>query len=200
MRTVVIASDEQVTRAGLHSLIEQNGLAVVAEGDGDDALRYLRGHTPDVLVFDPGKLASVKMEGFQSASPDTEIVVLTERTDNWEVVKEVLVGGCSLVLKDEDPEAFLAALNDDGLYINPHVAVSIAQHDREAEGLTAREREILTLIAAGYTNAEMADRLFLSIRTVESHRAHIMEKINADSRRELVDYAVAHHLFPLEAP
>lgn len=196
MKTVVIASDEQVTRAGLHSLIEHNGFAVVAEGDGDDALRYLRGHNPDVLVFDPGKLTSVKIEGFHDASPDTEVVVLAERTDNWEVVKEVLVGGCSLVLKDEDPEAFLAALSDGDLYINPHVAVSIAQHDREADGLTAREREVLTLIAWGYTNEEIGDKLFLSTRTVESHRAHIIEKTGVDSRHGLVEYAVNNHLFP----
>ena len=196
-RTVVIASDEQVTRAGLRSLIENHdGFDVVAEGNGEDAERYLRGHNPDVLVLDPGSLVDVTIEGFHDASPDTDVIVLTERTENWQVVREVLSGGCSLVLKDEKPEALMDAIEDGDLYINPHVAVSIAQFDRNGDNLSEREREVLSLIAAGYTNAEIAATLFLSIRTIESHRAHISQKLDAGSRRELVAFAVKHHLFP----
>jgi two-component system response regulator NreC len=196
---IVLADDHTVVRRGLRLLLDSEPrFEVVAEaGDVDDARRYVRGHHPAVLVLDLNMHGDSSLEAIpviRGESPDTQIVVLTME-DEPEYAREALAGGAiGYVLKeaaeDELVEAVCRAASGEG-YLNPRLGARVAaQPVGPPDDLTARELEVLRLIALGHTNGEIGDQLYLSVRTVETHRAHIQQKLRLDSRAELVRYAL----------
>jgi two-component system response regulator NreC len=201
--TIVLADDHAVVRSGLRLLLDgEEGLRVLAEaGSGDDALRLARAHRPTVLVLDlnmPGSLSAFEtIAAVRDATPGTHVVILTMQQDP-EFAREALASGASAyVLKEaadaELVEAVRAAANG-GRYLNPRLGAALAASPaREAgppDDLTDRELQILRLIALGHTNVEIGKQLYLSVRTVESHRAHIQQKLRRSTRAELVRYAL----------
>lgn len=199
---IVIADDHAVVRRGLRLLLDaEEGLEVVAEaGDVDDAGRYTRAHRPDVLVLDltmPGTKSSLEaIPEILATTPQTRIVVLTMQ-DDPEFAREALSGGAAAyVLKEAADSELVAAIRAAAAgetYLNPRLGARLAATPAASgppDDLTDREVEVLRLIALGHTNAEIGGRLFLSVRTVETHRAHIQQKLRLSSRAELVRYAL----------
>jgi two-component system response regulator NreC len=204
--TVVIADDHTVVRQGLRLLIDnEDGLQVVAEaGNVPDAERLTRAHRPSVLVLDlnmPGGSSLEAIPRLREHSPDTAIVVLTMQDDPAFARQALRTGALGFVLKEAADEELLQAIRlaaAGDTYLNPRLGARLAAQPPERAGppddLTDREVEVLRLIALGHTNAEMAQQLFLSTRTIETHRAHIQQKLRRTSRAELVRYALEHGL------
>jgi two-component system response regulator NreC len=207
--TVVIADDHTVVRQGLRLLIDnEDGLQVVAEaGTVPDAERLARAHRPSVLVLDlnmPGGSSLEAIPRLREHTPETAIVVLTMQDDPAFARKALQAGALGFVLKEAADEELLEAIRlaaEGDTYLNPRLGARMAATPDEPTGppddLSERELEVLRLIALGHTNSEIADQLFLSTRTVETHRAHIQQKIRRTSRAELVRYALEHRLLEL---
>ena len=206
LTTIVLADDHVVVRHGLRLVLEgEADLHVVAEaGDVADAMRYVRAHRPSVLVLDlnmPGEPSLPAIPRFLEGSPDTAIVVLTMQDDPAFAREALRAGALGYVLKesadDELVEAVRAAGRGD-TYLNPRLGARLAAEPPEPAGppddLSEREVEVLRLIALGHTNSEIAHQLFLSVRTVETHRSHIQQKLRVSSRAELVRYALQRGL------
>ena len=199
--TVVLADDHAVVRSGLRLLLGQAGMEVVAEaGDVETALRYVLGHKPDVLVLDlnmPGPPSLPAIPQFLESSPNTHIVVLTMQQDPQFAREALALGATAYVLKEAADEELVQAIHsarDGRTYVNPSLGARLARETLKPTGppggLTERELDVLRLIALGHTNAEIAAQLFLSVRTVETHRAHIQQKLGRSTRSELVAYAL----------
>jgi two-component system response regulator NreC len=201
---IVIADDHSVVRRGLRQLLEdEEGLEVVAEAqDIDSARRYTRGHKPHVLVLDlnmPGGSTLEAIPEIREESPETKIVILTMQNEPAYAREALSAGVVGYVLKEaadtELVEAVRRAAAGD-TYLNPRLGARVAATPPPGppDGLSEREVEVLRMIALGHTNAEIAESLFLSVRTVETHRAHIQQKLRLGSRAELVRYALDHSL------
>ncbi|HXD67342.1 MAG TPA: response regulator transcription factor [Solirubrobacteraceae bacterium] len=201
MITIVLADDHEIVRAGLRLVLEaEPGFAVVSEA-GDVALteRRVAAHRPRVLVLDvnmPDGSSVPAIPRLRAASPQTNIVMLTMHNDP-ELAREALrAGATGFVLKESAKAELIQAVRlaaDGRTYLTPELGARLATEVPPPLGtpddLSAREVEVLRLIAAGHTNNEIASQLFLSVRTVESHRAHIQQKTQKSSRAELVSYA-----------
>ncbi len=204
--TVVIADDHTVVRQGLRLLIDaEPAMQVVAEaGSVPDAERLARAHRPCVLVLDLNMHGESGLEAIprlRAEAPDTAIVVLTMQDDPGFARQALQSGALGFVLKEAADEELLEAIRlaaEGQNYLNPRLGARIAAQPAQAAGppddLSERELEVLRLIALGHTNTEIAEQLFLSTRTVETHRAHIQQKIRRTSRAELVRYALSHGL------
>jgi two-component system response regulator NreC len=204
--TLVIADDHAVVRSGLKMLLDaEPDLEVVAEaGDVESAIRYVRGHKPTVLVLDlhmPGEPSLPALPTLREASPDTQIVVLTMQDDPAYAREALRAGAIGYVLKEAADAELVQAVRMAArgeTYLQPALGARLASLPSEAAGppddLTEREVEVLRLIALGHTNSEIGEQLFLSVRTVESHRAHIQQKTGRSTRAELVAYARDHKL------
>ncbi len=202
--TIVLADDHTVVRNALRMLLDaEPGFEVVAEaGDVDSAVRYVRGHKPVVLILDlnmPGRSSLDALPDIREVSPETEIVVLTMQNEPAFARRALQAGVRGYVLKDAADAELVQAVRsaaDGDIYLQPALGARLAAGS-EAQGtdeLSERERDVLRLIALGHTNAEVAEQLYISIRTVESHRAHIQQKLRVSSRAELVRYALEHGL------
>jgi two-component system response regulator NreC len=200
--SIVLADDHTVVRSALRMLLEaEPDIEVVAEaGTADDALRYVRGHKPSVLILDldmPGRPSLEALPEIIETSPGTGVVILTMRSEP-EFAREALQAGVrGYVLKEAADAELVQAVRSASAgetYLQPALGVKLATEAADAayDGLSEREYGILKLIALGHTNSEIADQLFLSIRTVESHRANIQDKLDLGSRAELVRYALDH--------
>lgn len=202
--TIVLADDHAVVRTALRMLLESEpGFEVVAEaGDAPSAVRYVRGHKPNVLILDlnmPGPSSLESIPAIKEASPETGIVVLTMQAETAFARQALQAGVVGYVLKEAADDELVAAVRSAAqgqTYLQPALGARLAA---EPEGgvehdLSEREIEVLRRIALGFTNSEIAEQLFLSIRTVESHRAHIQQKLRLTTRSELVRYALEHGL------
>ena len=208
--TVVLADDHAVVRKGLRLLVEaEDGLHVVAEaGTVPDALRMAKAHRPRVLVLDlnmPGGSSLEAIPTIREEAPMTAIVVLTMQNDPSFARKALQAGALGFVLKEAADDELLGAIKlaaEGETYLNPRLGARLAAEPAQPSGppddLSEREIEVLKLIALGFTNAEVAGKLYLSVRTIESHRAHIQQKTRLSTRAELVQYAFEHSL--LEQP
>jgi two-component system response regulator NreC len=201
---VVIADDHAVVRRGLRQVLDgENDIEVVAEAsDLAGAKRYVRGHHPHVLVLDlnlPEGLSLDAIPGMRSEFADTQIVVLTMQNEPAYARQALASGALGYVLKEaaeaELVEAVRRASQGD-TYLNPRLGARVAAEPPPGppDGLSEREVEVLRMIALGHTNTEIANQLYLSVRTVETHRAHIQQKLRIASRSELVRYALDHGL------
>jgi two-component system response regulator NreC len=182
-------------------------LEVVAEaGDAETAARYVRGHKPDVLILDlnmPGGSGLDVIPQLSSDMPGTKIVVLTMQRDHAFARQALVAGATGYVLKSAaDAELVLAVrLAAEGqTYLNPQLGAKLAAEPADARpgNLSQRELEVLRLIALGHTNPEIASQLYVSVRTVEAHRAHIHDKLRLTRRADLVRFALEHRL--IETP
>jgi len=204
--TIVLADDHTVVRSGLRMLLDaEDGLQVVAEaGDVAEAVRKVRAYKPDVLVLDlsmPGGPSLAAFPSLQEASPRTAIVVLTMEDEPRFARAALRAGALGFVLKEAADTELVEAVNAAGAgvrYLNPQLGALIAAEPEAStalpDGLSEREGEVLRLVVLGHTNTEIAQKLFLSVRTVESHRAHIQQKAGATTRADLVAYARKHGL------
>jgi two-component system response regulator NreC len=209
--TVVLADDHAVVRKGLRLLVDaEDGLQVVAEaGNVPDALRMARAHRPRVLVLDlnmPGGSSLEAIPTIREQAPMTAIVVLTMQNDPSFARQALQAGALGFVLKEAADDELLGAIRlaaDGETYLNPRLGARLAAQPAQPAGppddLSDRELEVLKLIALGHTNAEVAGQLYLSVRTIESHRAHIQQKTRLASRAELVRYALEHGLIDTSA-
>jgi two-component system response regulator NreC len=203
---IVLADDHAVVRSGLRFVLEhEDEMEVIAEaGDLAETLRKVRAIRPDVLVLDlnMGPESSLpSIPALREDVPDTAIVVLTMQNEPGFAREALQAGAAGYVLKeaadDELVEAVRAAARGE-TYLNPKLGARLAAEPPAptgpADDLSEREVEVLRLIALGNTNAEIAEQLFLSVRTVESHRAHIQRKLGRTTRAELVSYALERGL------
>ncbi len=200
--TVVLADDHAVVRSGLRLLLEQAGLHVLAEaGDAESALRSVLGHKPTVLILDlnmPGEPTSLEaIPRVTDVSPGTRVVVLTMQEDPVFAREALRAGAMGYVLKEAADSELVEAVRRAAVgetYLNPRLGAALATAPLSPDGppddLTEREAEVLRLVALGHTNAEIAEQLYLSVRTVESHRARIGQKLRLSTRAELVRYAL----------
>lgn len=197
-------------RSALRALLEaQAEFAVVAEaGEVEEAVRKVLAYKPRVLVLDlsmPGGSTLAAIPRMLEASIETAIVVLTME-DEPRLAREALrAGALGFVLKEAADSELLQAVHaavKGQRYLNPQLGGLIAAAPETPPGppdsLSDRELEVLKLVALGHTNAEISQQLYLSVRTVESHRAHIQQKVGRTTRAELVGYAREHGL--LETP
>jgi two-component system response regulator NreC len=206
---IVIADDHAVVRRGLKQLLgAEPDLEVLAEaGDIDDARRYVRGHHPQVLVLDlnlPGGSSLKHIPAIRAESPETQIVVLTMQNEPAYAREALGAGALGYVLKEAAENELVEAVRRAAVgdtYLNPRLGARVAAEPPPGppDGLSEREVDVLRMISLGYTNAEIAEQLFLSVRTVETHRAHIQQKLRLASRAELVRYALDHKLIQAEA-
>ena len=206
MTTIVIADDHQVVRSGLRMLLDaEEDLEVVAEaGDVDSAARAVLGYKPDVVVLDlnmPGGSSLSAIPKMLSDSPESNVVVLTMQEDPAFAREALQAGARGYVLKEAADSELVEAVRmaaEGRTYLQPELGAKIASEPPKPAGppddLTEREVDILRLIALGHTNAEIGKQLYLSVRTVESHRAHIQRKTRRTTRAELVRYALDHEL------
>jgi two-component system, NarL family, response regulator NreC len=203
---IVVADDHAIVRSGLRMLLEtEEGFQVVAEAaDVTSAVRYVRAHRPQVLMLDldmPGEPSLPALETFRDVSPHTRVIVLAME-DDPAFAREALRGGAAgYVLKEAADSELVEAVrqvSQGRTYLHPELGARLATDTPVAtappDGLTEREVEVLRLLALGHTNMEIAGRLYLSVRTVESHRAHIQRKLSLGTRAELVRYALDKRL------
>ena len=202
----MIADDHTVVRQGLRLLIDaEPSLQVVAEaGTVADAERLTRAHRPAVLVLDLNMHGESGLEAIprlRADAPDTAIVVLTMQDDPGFARQALQSGALGFVLKEAADEELLEAIQlaaSGETYLNPRLGARLAAQPQSPAGppddLTERELDVLRLIALGHTNAEIAEQLYLSTRTVETHRSHIQQKLGRNTRAELVRYALEHNL------
>jgi two-component system response regulator NreC len=162
----------------------------------------VRGHHPDVLVLDlnlPEGSSLAAIPGIRAEFPDTQIVVLTMQNEPAYAREALGAGALGYVLKEAAESELVEAVRRAAVgdtYLNPRLGARVAAEPPPGppDGLSEREVEVLRMIALGYTNAEIAEQLYLSVRTVETHRAHIQQKLRLGSRADLVRYALAHGL------
>jgi two-component system, NarL family, response regulator NreC len=201
---IVIADDHPVVRRGLRLLLdEEPDFTVLAEaGDVEEARRYVLGHHPRVLVLDlnmPGQSSREAIPELRVDFPETYIVVLTMQQDPAYARDALAAGATGYVLKQAADGELVEAVRHAAAgerYLNPRLGASIAAESPRGHpgNLSDREIDVLRLIALGHTTAEIATQLFISGRTVESHRASIHQKLMVTSRADLVRYALDHHL------
>jgi two-component system, NarL family, response regulator NreC len=201
---IVIADDHAVVRRGLRQVLDaEPSFEVLAEASTlEEARRYVRGHHPDVLVLDlnmPGGSTLEHIPSIRSECPDTQIVVLTMQNEPAYARQALMAGALGYVLKEAAEAELVEAIHRAAVgdtYLNPRLGARVAAEPGSGppDGLTEREVDVLRMIALGHTNTEIGERLFLSVRTVETHRAHIQQKLRLGTRAELVRYALDHKL------
>jgi two-component system response regulator NreC len=199
--SIVLADDHAVVRSGLCMLLESEAdLEVVAQVGELDALRAVVAEArPDVLLLDLHMRGGNSLELVPDLSRETQVLVLTMQDDPGYARSAIRAGASGYLLKEVEEAELIQAVRtvaNGGTYLHPALGARLVSADGEAPGraLTARESDVLRLIALGHTNAEMAERLFLSVRTVETHRANIHRKLGTDSRSELVRHALEQGL------
>ena len=212
MISVVLVDDHAVVRSGLRLLLDaQQDIEVVGEaGDAKDAIFRARALKPNVILLDvvmPGESGIDVLPKLITESPDTRVLVLSLQDDPSYVREAFAAGASGYVLKEAADEEVVSAVReiaDGGHYVHPTLGarmVAAEAQERaaaEADPLSEREREVLRLLALGHTNQEIAEQLYISVRTAESHRAHIMQKLRLTTRAELVRYALTHGLLAEE--
>jgi two-component system response regulator NreC len=201
---VLVVDDHAIVRSGLRRVLDaEDDIETVAEApNADRAVFEALESKPDVVLLDvmmPGKSGIEGMPALLQAVPEAKVLVLSMQDDPRYVREAFEAGASGYVLKEaadtEVVDAVRAVANGER-YLHPALGASLvaaeAEERKRAESdpLSDREREVLTLLALGHTNQEIASLLFISVRTAETHRAHIMQKLGLSSRAELVRYAL----------
>jgi len=209
---VLIVDDHAVVRAGLRLLLDSvDDLEVVGEaGSAREAVFQARVLKPDVILLDivmPDQTGLEALPQLKHENPEAKILVLSMQ-DEPRYVREAFAAGASgYVLKEAADNEVVAAIRevaDGGRYVNPELGARLVAADAEAarlaeqDPLSEREREVLRLLALGHTNQEIAKMLYISVRTAETHRAHIMQKLRLQTRADLVAYALERGLLEPE--
>lgn len=203
---VLLADDHVIVRQGLRALLEKEGIIIVDEvADGRQAVQSVRDHTPDVAVLD---LAMPLLNGLDAAreilklSPRTKPILLTMYTEDHYVLEALRSGVRGYVMKNHSGEDLVRAIMQVArgeIYLSPGISEVVVQaylnkSDFSTDPLSGRERQVLQLIAEGNTTKKIASLLGLSVRTAESHRSRIMEKLDIHETAGLVRYAIRQGL------
>jgi two-component system, NarL family, response regulator NreC len=205
---VLVVDDHAVVRSGLKLLLDsQDDIEVVGEaGDGKTAVFEARATKPDVILLDvvmPGASGIEVTPQLLYEHPDAKVLILSMQDDPHYVRQAFEAGAAGYVLKEAADSEVVAAVREvagGGRYVNPALGARLVAADTaarrraEEDPLSEREREVLRLLALGHTNQEIAKMLYISVRTAETHRAHIMQKLSLHSRADLVRYALANGL------
>jgi two-component system, NarL family, response regulator NreC len=205
---VLIVDDHAVLRTGIRLMLAREpDLEPVGEaGSGREAIFESRSLKPDVILIDvvmPDGNGLEVIPTLLKERPETKILVLSMQDDPRYVREAFAAGASGYVLKEAADVEVVAAVREvarGGRYVHPELGARLIAADADAarkaeeDPLSDREREVLRLLALGHTNQEIAKQLFISVRTAETHRAHIMQKLHLSSRAELVRYAIAQGL------
>ncbi len=205
---VLIVDDHAVVRSGLKLLLEAEAdITVVGEaGSADEGVRAARLEKPDVVLLDvvmPGRSGIEATPELLKAAPTARVLVLSMQDDPSYVREAFAAGARGYVLKEAADVELVQAVREvagGARYVHPALGARLAAAEVDAasraaaDPLSDREREVLRLLALGHTNQEIAKMLFISVRTAETHRAHIMQKLGLQTRAELVRYALANGL------
>lgn len=214
---IVLCDDHQIIREGLRSLLEgQSDLRVVGEAiNGLDAIKLVRDKNPDLVILD---IAMPEMNGIAAARrisadhPKVKIIGLSMHSDRHFVTEMLSAGASGYMLKDSAFNELTGAIRTimaGGLFVSPHIAGNVLDEflrrarpnqvpAKHAAELSQREREILQLIAEGHSTKVIAGRLNVSVKTIETHRQHIMQKVGTDNVAALTKYAVREGITSLE--
>lgn len=199
---VLLAEDHQIVRQGVRSLLEKAGHEVVGEAsDGREAVQLARALLPDIAVLD---VAMPRLNGLDSAreirslSPKTKTILLTMYADKAYILEAIKVGAKGYVVKTEAAEDLIRAIHEISrgeIYLSPSIAncfvgAYLENSQLPADSLTPRERQVLHLIAEGNTTKEIAHQLNISFKTAETHRSHLMRKLDLHDVAGLVRYAI----------
>ncbi|HEY5294334.1 MAG TPA: response regulator transcription factor [Gaiellaceae bacterium] len=208
MTRILVVDDHAVVRAGLTLLLSaQSEFEVVGEaGNAHDAVLEARSLQPDVILLDvvmPGESGIEALPRIKAEAPAAKVLVLSMQDDPQYVREAFARGANGYVLKEAADSEVVAAVREiagGGSYVHPALGARMVVADAkalaaaESDPLSDREHEVLRLLALGHTNQEIAQQLFISVRTAETHRAHIMQKLRLGTRAELVRHALAHGL------
>lgn len=210
--TILIVDDHTIFRSGLKLLLSsQPNMEIVGEaGDGKEALELIEKLKPKVVLMD---ISMPNMNGIEATKyikrkcPEVNVIILTMHDDEIFLFNIVNAGGSGYLLKEVADTNLIYAIEEVSkgeIFIMPNITkilvkdylerIKNKEELKNLASLTKREEEILSMIAQGHTNQSIADEFFISIRTVETHRAHIMEKLRIKTRVELVNYAHRKHL------
>jgi two-component system, NarL family, response regulator NreC len=209
---VLVVDDHAVVRSGLRLLIDaEDDMQTVGEaGTVRDAIFEARTAEPDLILMDvvmPGESGIEGLPKLLHEHPHVKVLVLSMQDDPRYVREAFAAGASGYVLKEAADAEVVTAIREvaaGGRYVHPELGARLVAAEADAaraaeeDPLSEREREVLRLLALGYTNQEIAKQLFISVRTAETHRAHVMQKLRLQSRAELVRYAIARGL--LEQP
>lgn len=203
MTTIVLADDHALVRAGVKLILDaEAGLDVVAEAaDVDATVAAVIRHTPDILILDlnmPGRETPLEaLPTIREHSPQTSTIVLTMQEDAEYARRALQAGAAGYVLKNAAPTELVDAVYRvvaGEVYLTPMLGARLALRPEPAttalENLTCRELDVLKLVALGFTNTEVGERLYLSLRTVETERARLNQKLGCATRSDLVRFAL----------
>jgi two-component system response regulator NreC len=211
---VLIVDDHAVVRSGLKLVLEaEDGIEPVGEaGTARDAVFEARSTKPDVILLDvvmPDQSGLEIIPTLLQEHPEVRILVLSMQDDPRYVREAFAAGARGYVLKEAADNEVVAAVREvasGGRYVHPELGARLVAAESEErrraneDPLSERESEVLRLLALGHTNQEIAKQLFISVRTAETHRAHIMQKLRLSSRAELVRYALERGLMENPPP
>jgi len=202
--SVLLVDDHGLLRAGLRSRLESEGdITVVGEAaTADQAVVKARALQPDLVLLDlmlPRKSGVEAIPELAKVSPQSKVLAVSSQTAPSSVRSALAAGAAGYVPKRAADGELLAAIRQvaaGGSYVDPDLGAKLVVPDPSPalEPLSDRERDVLQLLALGYTNQEIGKKLYISVRTVDTHRAHIMRKLGLETRAELVLFALANGL------
>jgi two-component system, NarL family, response regulator NreC len=203
---IVLADDHVLVRQGLKSLLEREHFQVMAEAsDGQDAVRLIEMHQPDIAILDismPTLNGIDAARGLSRSVPKTKVILLTQHEEEQYIHEALEAGVKGYVLKNQVANDLIQAIRQVGrgeFYLSPGISRAVMEayrnkSERPADPLTTRERQVLQLIAEGKSTKDTASVLGISVKTAESHRMRLMQKLNIHETASLVRYAVRRGL------
>jgi two-component system response regulator NreC len=202
MIRVLLVDDHELLRAGLRSRLEREpGIAIVGEADtAERAVLMARKLQPDLILLDlllPRKSGADVIPELADGAPEAKVLVVSSQAAPSSVRRALSAGASGYLPKRSSDRELVTAIRlvaDGSGYVEPDLGAKLVTPGGPSalEPLSERERDIIQLLALGYTNQEIGKRLFISVRTVDTHRAHIMRKLQLETRAELVMFALAH--------
>ena len=202
MIRVLLVDDHELLRAGLRSRLEREpGIAIVGEADtAEHAVLMARKLQPDLILLDlllPRKSGADVIPELADVAPEAKVLVVSSQAAPSSVRRALSAGASGYLPKRSSDRELVTAIRlvaDGSGYVEPDLGAKLVAPGGPSalEPLSERERDIIQLLALGYTNQEIGKRLFISVRTVDTHRAHIMRKLQLETRAELVMFALAH--------
>lgn len=204
--TIVLADDHKVLMQGMRSLLQQEGYEVVAEAcDGREVVRLCRTLRPQIAILDitmPGLNGLDAAQKIRKAAPETKVIILTMHDESPYVIEALRADVNAYVLKSQAAQDLLEAIRavaSNNVYLSPGISQIVVDAYRkrnrpEDDPLTLREREVLQLIAEGHRTKQVAALLSIGVKTAESHRGHIMNKLGIHDTAGLVRYAIRRGL------
>jgi two-component system response regulator NreC len=202
MIRVLLVDDHELLRAGLRSRLEkEDGIVVVGEADSAErAVLMARSLQPDLILLDillPRKSGYDAIPELKEVAPDAKVLIVSSQAAPSSVRRALSAGAAGYLPKRASDQELVTAIKlvaEGSGYVEPDLGARLVTPNGSPalEPLSERERDIIHLLALGYTNQEIGKKLFISVRTVDRHRAHIMRKLHLDTRAELVMFALAN--------